>query len=234
MELTFLEESLTCCQNKEVPETGILIAIEGIDGAGKTTQVQLLGQALQTVGEEPVLSKEPTDGRWGQKIRESAPNGRLPLGRELVAFIKDRRDHARETINPSLAEGHIVVLDRYFYSTIAYQGARGADRQELVERMKKEFPLPDIVFLLDADPVVTLARIANGRKEEPNEFERIDQLRAVREVFNWLAETDNLIRKIDGHQSIADVHCEIVESLIDGPFKKYCAKPYECECWPAC
>ncbi len=157
---------------------GILIAVEGIDGAGKTTQVQLLGEALRTAGEEPILSKEPTDGVWGQKIRESAQNGRMTLGRELAAFLKDRREHIREKVAPGLAEGKIVILDRYFYSTIAYQGARGAGREELRRRMA-EFPLPDVVLLLDADPAVTLGRISNGRNEEPNEFERLDQLRGT-------------------------------------------------------
>jgi len=199
---------------------GILIAVEGIDGAGKTTQVQLLGQALRAAGEDPVLSKEPTNGLWGQKVRESAQNGRMPLGRELVAFLKDRREHIREKVAPSLAEGRIVILDRYFYSTIAYQGARGADRDELRQRMA-EFPLPDIVLLLDADPAVTIARIANGRQEEPNEFERLDQLRAVRDIFNWLAEVDDRICKVNAHQSIEEVYRTIGTVLLDGVLRQY-------------
>src|SRR5260370_25230495 len=96
----------------------ILIAIEGIDGAGKTTQVERLAQALRVVGQELVISKEPTNGRWGKKIRESAANGRLPLKEELKAFINDRTEHVRNVIQPALDTGKIVILDRYFYSTI--------------------------------------------------------------------------------------------------------------------
>lgn len=211
---------------------GILIVVEGIDGAGKTTQVQLLGDGLRKAGEEPVVSKEPTNGRWGKKLRESAQNGRLPLAKELDAFIKDRRDHAKNTILPALSADKIIILDRYFYSNIAYQSIRGADREELRVRME-EFPRPDVVFLLDADPVVTLARIANGRQEEPNEFERHDDLRAVREVFNWLADVDSVIYKIDAHQTIRNVHREIISTLVDGALTKLRAKPYDCgDCWP--
>lgn len=211
---------------------GILIAIEGIDGAGKTTQVQLLGDALRASGEEPVLSKEPTNGRHGRKIRRSAQNGRMPLRSELKTFIKDRRDHDRKTITPSLEAGKIIILDRYFYSTIAYQGARGADREQLKQRME-EFPSPHIVFLLDADPAVTLRRITDRRNEEPNEFERLDELHAVRDVFNWLAETDGRIHKIDAHQSIQEVYSIIAKVLLNGVLKQYQAKPYGCDCWPS-
>ena len=212
---------------------GILIVVEGIDGAGKTTQVQLLGDGLRKAGEDPVLSKEPTNGHWGRKLRESAQNGRLPLAEELDAFIRDRRDHAKNMILPALAADQIVILDRYFYSTIAYQSIRGADREEL-RAMMQEFPRPDVVFLLDADPWVTLARITNGRQEKPNEFERHDDLLAVREVFNWLADVDIAVCKIDAHQTIQNVHREIVSTLVDGALTKLRRKPYDCgDCWPA-
>jgi dTMP kinase len=211
---------------------GVLIAVEGIDGAGKTTQVQLLGEALRAAGEDPVLSKEPTNGRYGKKIRQSAQNGRMPLEKELETFIKDRRDHDQRTITPSLEAGKIVILDRYFYSTIAYQGARGADREEL-RRQMAEFPLPDVVFLLDADPSMTIPRITNGRQEEPNEFEQFDQLQAVRDVFTWLATVDERICKVDARQSIQAVFQQIATVLVDGVLRQYQAKSYGCDdCWP--
>ena len=210
---------------------GILIAIEGIDGAGKTTQARLLGEALAYANQDFVLAKEPTDGPWGQRIRESAQNGRMPVDEEVEAFVEDRKEHIQHTIRPSLEQGRVVVLDRYFYSTIAYQSVRGADRDQLATRMKSFAPIPDIVFLLDADPVVAISRITNGRAETPNEFERVGQLTAVRKVFQWLAESDSRIHAIDGHRPIADIHRHILETLLDGVFKQYRAKPYDCDCW---
>jgi dTMP kinase len=112
---------------------GILLAVDGIDGAGKTTQVKLLADALRAAGENVLASKEPTDGQWGRRLRQSAQNGRLSLEDELHAFIEDRKEHVATTILPALAAGSVVLLDRYFYSTIAYQGARGADVATLVE-----------------------------------------------------------------------------------------------------
>ena len=100
--------------------SGLLIAIDGIDGAGKTTQVEFLRKVFSDAGMEVVCSKEPTDGEWGSKLRESAQNGRLSLEDELDLFVKDRRDHVETLITPELEAGKIVILDRYYYSTITY------------------------------------------------------------------------------------------------------------------
>ncbi len=191
-----------------VRERGLLIAVEGIDGAGKTTQVQLLADALRADGFVVVTSKEPTEGEWGQRIRETAANGRLDLDRELELFIRDRTEHADTKIRPALAEAKIVILDRYYYSTIAYQGSRGADFKEIQRLMESRFPHPDIVFLLDVDPVVSLKRIRELRGERPNEFERVDSLAKARDVFNLLDEPR--VVRIDGSLTIPDVHNTIV------------------------
>ena len=135
---------------------GIFIVLEGVDGAGKSTQVQLLGQAFSELGRDVVLSKEPTDGPWGRKLRESAAAGRMSLEDELEHFVKDRQQHVQELILPSLADGKVVIVDRYFYSTIAYQGVRGADRNEIKSTMVAFAPLPDIVFLIDIDPAISV------------------------------------------------------------------------------
>ena len=108
----------------ERTDRGLLIAFDGIDGASKTTQVALLADFLASKG-ETIRSKEPTDGKWGQIIRNAAANGRLPLEEELRVLIEDRKEHVRDLILPALSKGKAVILDRYFYSTIAYQGSRG-------------------------------------------------------------------------------------------------------------
>jgi dTMP kinase len=211
--------------------TGILIAVEGIDGAGKTTQVKMLGSALRRAGEDPVLSKEPTDGPWGLKIRESAKNGRMSLEDELAAFVEDRKEHVANVIEPSLRDGKIVILDRYFYSTIAYQGARGAAPEILSAQMKSFAPVPDAVLLFDLEPVVGLSRISKFRGDTPNSFERLDSLSHVRDVFKWIAETHDEIRVLDAHESVKRIHEQVIDILVEGVFRRFTAKNYECDCW---
>ena len=135
---------------------GRFLVFEGIDGAGKSTQIELLAQALRERGLDPVLSREPTDGPWGRRLRESATTGRMSAADELAHFIHDRTEHVKQLIEPSLAAGRWVILDRYYYSTIAYQGVRGLDPQGLLQQMERLFPKPDRVFLLDLDPAAGL------------------------------------------------------------------------------
>src|ERR1043166_7217096 len=151
---------------------GVLIAFEGIDGAGKTTQAVQLERILREAGQGVVRSKEPTDGTWGQIIRKSAQNGRLPPKEELEIFIKDREEHVRTLISPALDQGKIVILDRYYFSTLAYQGERGIPVGEMKLRMEELFPIPDAVFLLNVDPELSINRIGI-RGDTHNAFERV-------------------------------------------------------------
>lgn len=192
---------------------GLLIAFEGIDGAGKTTQVELLVNALQQAGHDVVRSREPTDGPWGEKIKQSAAHGRLPLDEEIEAFIEDRKEHVAQVIAPALASGKTVILDRYFYSTIAYQGARGADVKELTRRNHAIAPIPDVVLLLDIDPAAGLDRVSQLRGDIPNLFEREESLTVARQIFLQLSKDDDRIRVIDGRGSIEEVHRTICDAL---------------------
>jgi dTMP kinase len=192
---------------------GILIVVEGIDGAGKTTQVQLLYDQLTECGESVVRSKEPTDGTWGRKIRASASTGRMSLADELHAFIEDRKEHVANLILPSLNDGKIVILDRYYLSTVAYQGARGANVADLLTRMHEIAPKPDIVFLIDLDPQLALERIRESRGDIPNDFERLEPLREIRKIFLQLAAEDKTIHTIDGSDSIMHVREKVLRGL---------------------
>jgi dTMP kinase len=208
--------------------TSILIAVEGIDGAGKTTQVRLLRAALERADETPIVSKEPTDGPWGKIIKDSATSGRLSPADELNAFLNDRAQHVRELVAPALDQGRFVVLDRYFYSTIAYQGSRGASVEDVKMLMESSFPIPDAVFILDIDPAVGIHRIAHSRGEEPNHFEERANLATAREIFQGMSGPN--IHHINGAMTPDAVYSEIVTRLIDGPLRaKLCAKHYGCE-----
>jgi dTMP kinase len=207
--------------------TGVLIAFEGIDGAGKTTQAALLSSLLTAAGEPHISSKEPTNGSWGRRIRESAQTGRLGAQEELKFLIRDRQEHIEKVVQPALDDGKIVILDRYYYSTIAYQGARGYPIDGLQGMMEVRFLLPDAVFLLDVDPQISLPRV-KSRGDVPNEFERLDALVKARSLFSQIR--DASIVKIDGSLPIDTVQSEITKRFIDGPLKaRRCAKDYGCD-----
>ena len=195
-------------------ERSILIAIEGIDGAGKTTQVVMLQRALESLGRTVVASKEPTDGPFGRMIKESASTGRYSPEAELELFIKDRSEHVSRLINPALERGSVVILDRYFYSTIAYQGCRGMDPSALEREMRSRFPTPEAVFILDIEPELSTFRIAHSRGEIPNQFEDRADLAKARAIFNSLRGSE--IHVIDGSAPVERVHEQILDQVVHG------------------
>lgn len=158
------------------------MAVEGIDGAGKTTVAATLAQWCGERGLLCVLSKEPTSLEWGQKLRESAATGRLTLAQELDLFHKDREQHTQCSIQPALDEDAIMILDRYYWSTAAYQGARGAHVDDVLAFNEASFPLPDLVLLLDL-PVAGGQERIRGRGDEPNSFEEEEALNRCRDIF---------------------------------------------------
>ncbi len=166
---------------------GLFIVLEGIDGTGKSTQAVRLGEWFSRAGHEVLLSREPTDGPWGRKLRESAATGRLSPDEELECFLEDRRQHVRELIEPALREGKVVILDRYYFSTMAYQGARGFDPAEIRRRNEAFAPVPDLLLILDLDVDTALARIG-ARGDTANDFEKRDNLERCRAIFLSLAD----------------------------------------------
>ncbi len=188
-------------------KNGILIAIEGIDGTGKSTQLRLLADHLRSRGCTVVETREPTDGEYGQQIRKLYVNrDDYTLEEELDLFIRDRKQHVEELVGPALAEGKVVLTDRYYFSTAAYQGAAGMDPAEVFD--KNDFaPEPDLVVLLTMPPEVSLKRIQELRGEVLNDFEQEGQLRKVAELFASFQ--DPCIRRIS-----ADAPLEIVENEI--------------------
>ncbi len=166
---------------------GALIAVEGLDGSGKSTQVERLVHALEREGREPLRTREPTDGETGRKIRAlAASHDPVDPQEELRLFLIDREEHVREVIEPALAAGRLVVTDRYYLSTVAYQGAQGLDWQAILRDSEKRFPLPDVALLLEIDVERGLERVrARGGRAEPT-FEDEDRLRGVAEIYRQL------------------------------------------------
>lgn len=208
---------------------GILIVFDGIDGAGKTTQVRRLEAALTDIGERVLVSKEPTDGKWGAKLRASAAAGRLPFEEELTAFIEDRQEHLALKVVPALHDGQIVILDRYFYSTIAYQGLRAGSIDQIEARIRANVVQPDVAYLLETPPELAAMRIER-RDGAANHFEQLDDLIKIDQIFHEIAAKDDRIAKIDGSQSEEAVFKALLKHFIDGPLKeKRCSKTYGCE-----
>jgi dTMP kinase len=189
---------------------GRLIAFEGLDGAGKSTQLRRLAAALRAAGHAVIETREPTAGAFGQRIRAMARSGvRVAPEEELRWFVEDRREHVSAVIQPGLAAGATVLTDRYFLSTVAYQGARGLDPQRLLADAEAEFPLPDLALVLEVDPARGLERVAGrGGTPEPV-FENDGFLGDVAAVFHTI-DREYVVR-IDGRQEP-----DRVEAVIHG------------------
>jgi dTMP kinase len=163
---------------------GVFITFEGPEGSGKTTQVELLGQAL--ADREPVMVREPGGNELGERIREIVLYGALELDpeAEMYLFMAARRQLIAEVIAPALATGQIVVADRYHDSTLAYQGgAKGVPTT-----WPSTFPRPDITFLLSVPVESGLERLAKaGNKPDRMEMQSIEFHKRVADAYERLA-----------------------------------------------
>lgn len=196
-------------------DKGVLVALEGIDGAGKTTQATRLRDLLGQDGLFVVASKEPTNGRWGTQLRQSAQLGRLSPEEELELFIRDRREHVDTLIAPALESGKVVIVDRYYFSTMAYQGARGMNPKRIQELNESFAPMPDLLVLIDVPPEVGLQRI-RGRGDKENLFEGLNSLRAVAKVFDALELSNINMLRVDGTLPMEEVTRRIMDRLYSG------------------
>ena len=185
----------------------MFIVIEGIDGTGKSTQAQQLAAWLREQGRQVIVDYEPTLGVHGKKLRDSFVNGRLAPEEELELFLADRREHVEQMIAPALAAGKTVILDRYYFSNMAYQGAIGFDPAEIRRQNEAFAPVPDLLFILDLDVDTALSRIG-GRGDTANEFEKRENLERCREIFLSLA-GEPFARVIDTRGTMEEVQAEI-------------------------
>ena len=217
---------------------GMFIVIDGIDGSGKSEIVKMLHNYLFSKSvkirdfrdtESPndflvnkkyeiLMTREPTDGAYGIKIREMLRKEKDPntnSKKMMGLFIKDRDEHLKKTIGPFLENSgkndlNIVICDRYYYSTIAFQSAQGFGIQDLINKNKK-FRKPDIAFILDVEPSIALERIQFRQKEK---FERLDFMKKTRANFLSLPEllSDN-IKIIDSSKSLNEVFNDIKKEI---------------------
>jgi dTMP kinase len=190
---------------------GLLIVFEGIDGTGKSTQMSLLASFLKKNGLAVIETREPTNGQFGQQIRALYANRNgISREEELELFIADRQEHVHDLLIPGLQEGKIILCDRYFLSTAAYQGAVGFSPAEIIER-NSFAPSPDLALLFCAPPKLGIERITIGRGDLLNDFEQEASLQKVAAIF------DNLelpyIQRIDASGSIDAVHQAVLQAV---------------------
>tara|TARA_B110000881_G_C18483365_1_gene467780 strand:- start:353 stop:937 length:585 start_codon:yes stop_codon:yes gene_type:complete len=184
----------------------VLINLEGIDGCGKSTQSKFLVKKFEENNEKTIILKEPTNGKYGKKLWEMLSGKREATTEQILdLFIMDRKEHVKNKINPALNEGKIVLMDRYYYSTMAYQAAAGID----VNRIRKdnEFaPKPDIVLIFDLPADLAMKRVRGHSVADV--FEKEEHLEKVREAYLNL-ENDPLVRIIDSTRTPEEIFEEV-------------------------
>ena len=203
---------------------GKLIAFEGIDGAGKSAQIRRLSEWLQSQGIEDIcVTAEPTKGYFGRQIREAKERLSPKIERQL--FVDDRKEHLVSCILPAIARGAVVLTDRYFYSSIAYQGTRRdafdhdptfeelcALQDEIGEYNRLFAPEADILVYVRLDVDVALERMKKGRKSlDP--FENRQTLVDVANAFDRVAASHPHAIIVDGSQSPEDITDTIIRSI---------------------
>lgn len=198
-------------------ERGRFIVFEGIDGAGKTTQINLLAKYLSEQGRAVYCTAEPTETVSGGLLRDALSGASRRTICEMAAmFVFDRINHNVNPVNgiqKMLADGFDVICDRYYYSSLAYQGS-GTD-PEWVSNMNLNCPeimRPDVCIFLDLTPEQSMARINRGRATQEI-YENEEKLTQVRNqfyrVFEQLRERDN-IKIVDAYRSVEEIHQSIV------------------------
>jgi len=183
---------------------GYLIVLEGVDGTGKSTQCGLLADYLESCDYSVLRLREPTTGVWGQKIRKILTEGRgdVTPEEELQYFINDRKEDVEQNIRPALEQGNIVLIDRYYYSTAAYQGALGFDPKKIIEDNEAFAPRPDLLFIIQGSLDESFRRIEQGR-DGFSSFEKRGYLEKVKNIFDTF--TGDHIRRVDGGPPIEEV-----------------------------
>jgi dTMP kinase len=207
-----------------VKEKGYFISFEGIDGSGKSTQIQKLARFLETLGFDVIITREPGGSVGGEEIRNLLLQGnvdRWSAETEILLFTAARRDHLERIILPAMEDNKIVICDRFTDSTRMYQGMRGPNLRNLVDMLNEKIINcdPDLTIVIDIDPQISLKR-AKSRETVEERFEDfgVEMQLNMRNGFIELAkEFSNRIEVVNGQQSVDDLSediCSIVKARL--------------------
>ena len=205
-------------------DKGYFISFEGIDGSGKSTQIQKLAKFLETLGFDAVITREPGGSAGGEEIRNLLLQGnvdRWSAETEILLFTAARRDHLERIILPALEHGKVVICDRFTDSTRMYQGMRGPNLRNLVDMLNEKTINcdPDLTIIIDINPQISLMR-AKSRKTVEERFEDfgVEMQLKMRQGFIELArEFSKRIEVVDGQQSVENLArdiCAIVKARL--------------------
>jgi dTMP kinase len=165
---------------------GRFVTVEGIDGAGKSTQIEVLSDWLRARGRDVLVSREPGGTPLGETVRALVLHERMGAVAETLLMFAARAEHLQAAIRPALQAGRWVICDRFTDATYAYQcGGRGVPEAQVaaLERWVHDGFQPDLTFLFDAPPEVAAARRAQARPSDRFESEPLAFFRRVREMY---------------------------------------------------
>jgi dTMP kinase len=196
---------------------GLFITFEGIDGCGKTTQLNLLAEYLKSKGNEVLITREPGAKGLGEKIREILLNydGEVSSNCEAFLFLADRAQHIDTIVKPAIESGKIVLCDRHTDSTIAYQGyGRGVDLEQLklLNNLATSGFKPDLTFIFDLDVKTALSRV--GKSKDRMESAGIDFFEKTRRGYLEIAKQEpNRVKVINSDDSIENIFRQVIEII---------------------
>jgi len=191
--------------------TGLFVTLEGIDRSGKTSQASRL---VEKLGQDAVAVREPGGTAAGERIREllKDPTAAIEPRTEALLFAAARAELVAQVIRPALAEGRVVVCDRYVDSSLAYQGAArglGVDEVARLNEWATGGLMPDLTILLQLDPDLARARAGDRDRFED---EGASLQRAVAEAYERLAAADpRRWRRVDASRPVEEVHTDVVK-----------------------
>ena len=199
-------------ESKNMDKRGVFICIEGLDGSGKTTQAKSLAEKLSEQY-STFYTAEPSQGKIGTFIRDCClyEGKRLPTEAEALLFAADRIEHIQNEVAPALAEGKLVICDRYIYSSLAYQGSAGLSLA-WIKTINARALQPDFSVFID----VPSERVLERLQRKKSVMETLEIQRKVREVYLKFIEEGELIR-IDGDkpvEAVADALYSEVSGLL--------------------
>lgn len=188
---------------------GLFIVLEGIDGAGKSVQTERVTHRLNQLGYDAIATKEPSDSFFGSRLKYLLKQGQSTHKELLGLFTADRAIHFENEILPAISSGKIIICDRYYYSTAAYQGVEG-DWQEIFKNQHDLFLCPDICFLIDISAETSLKRRPVNRLQ----IESKENLKMVRNIYCKLPSPMFLINGEKSEEEITNIIVNEILSLI--------------------